>query len=100
MSSDSLITRVYSGFRGADFRGNEVNLVRSPDCLNIYKDYRKTESIRTRPGLMLDTSFTDTVYGVFFYQNMMLVHSGSKLYKVLQGVKTELYTCNQAITAH
>ena len=46
-----MVTRAYGGFRGADFRGEEINLVRSPDCLNVYKDYKKTESIRTRPSL-------------------------------------------------
>lgn len=87
-----VVSRIYSGFRGCDFRGLEVNLLRSPDCLNVWKDYTKTESIRTRPGLELDTSFSDPVYGVFFYGGRMLVHSGTKLYKVVDGEKTELYT--------
>ena len=46
-----LISRVYNNFRGADFRGEEINLRRSPDCLNVWKDYKETESIRSRPGL-------------------------------------------------
>lgn len=87
-----LITRVYSNFRGVDFRGEEINLMRSPDALNVWKDYKYTESIRTRPGIELVTSFTDNVYGVFFYGDKMLVHSGSKLYQIVNGVKTELYT--------
>lgn len=87
-----LIPRVYSSFRGVDFRGEEINLHRSPDSLNVWKDYRKTESICTRPGIKLNTSFTDIVYGVFFYSGAMLVHSGSKLYKVADGETTELYT--------
>ena len=86
-----LIPRVYSGFRGVDFRGEEINLHRSPDSLNVWKDYRETESIRTRPGLESNTSFTDTVYGVFFYKDLMLVHSGSKLYKIVNGVKSIIY---------
>ena len=85
-----IVSRVYSNFRGCDFRGLEVNLLRSPDSLNVWKDYRETESIRTRPGIELNTSFTDTVYGVFFYRGEMLVHSGSKLYKVINGEKTVL----------
>jgi hypothetical protein len=88
----TIISRIYSGFRGVDFRGDEINLVRSPDSLNVWKDYRETESIRTRPGMELKTSFSAPVYGVFFYKDFMLVHSGSKLYKVLNGTKTELYT--------
>ena len=85
-----IVNRVYGGFRGCDFRGLEVNLLRSPDCLNVWKDYKETESIRTRPGLELNTPFTDPVYGVFFYRNEMLVHSGTKLYKVVDGTKTVL----------
>lgn len=84
------VSRIYSNFRGCDFRGLEVNLLRSPDSLNVWKDYRETESIRTRPGLKKNTSFTDTVYGVFFYHDEMLVHSGSKLYKVVNGETTVL----------
>ena len=87
-----IITRLYSGFRGVDFRGDEINLVRSPDSLNVWKDYRETESIRTRPDMELKTSFDAPVYGVFFYKDLMLVHSGTKLYKVTNGTKTELYT--------
>lgn len=85
-------TRIYGAFRGVDFRGEEVSLTRSPDCLNVWRNYRETESIRTRPGLKLKTSFTDTVYGIFFFKNMMIVHSGKNLYKVVNGVKTALYS--------
>jgi hypothetical protein len=87
------VTRVYSGFRGADFRGEEINLIRSPDCLNVYKDYKETESIRTRPGMALKVSFPSAVYGMYFYRNMMLVHSGKNLYKVTSGgAKTILFS--------
>ena len=75
------ITRMYGNFRGVDFRGEEINLRRSPDSLNVWKDYKETESIRTRPGMVLDTSFTEPVYGVFFFKDKMLVHSGTKLYE-------------------
>ena len=87
-----LISRVYSNFRGVDFRGEEINLIRSPDSLNVWKDYRETESIRTRPGLALDIAFDAPVYGVFFYKNMRLVHSGSKLYRVVNGEKSVLFS--------
>ena len=49
MSEISTVTRVYGGFRGVDFRGEEVNLSRSPDCLNVWKDYKDVDGIRTRP---------------------------------------------------
>ena len=80
-STGELVTRIYSNFRGVDFRGEEINLVRSPDSLNVWKDYKKTESIRTRPGLELLKQYRDPVNGIFFYKEMMLVHSGTELYK-------------------
>ena len=81
MSTGDLITRVYSNFRGVDFRGEEINLRRSPDSLNVWKDYRETESIRTRPGMRLSQAFGGAVYGIFFYKGFMLVHAGNKLYR-------------------
>ena len=36
----SLVTRRYGSFRGADFRGEDDNLARSPDCLNVWRDYK------------------------------------------------------------
>ena len=96
MSSGTLVPRIYSSFRGVDFRGEEVNLVRSPDALNMWKDYKETESIRTRPDLSGFASFSEKVWGVFFYKaeytEMMLVHAGTTLYKVVDGVKTQLFT--------
>lgn len=86
-----LVTRIYGNFRGVDFRGDEINLVRSPNCLNVWKDYKETESIRTRPEMELLHSFNEKVYGIFFYNDMMIVHSGKVLYKIANGVKTELY---------
>lgn len=80
-----LISRVYSSFRGVDFRGEEINLLRSPDALNVWKDYKETESIRTRPGIELNKAFTDAVYGIFFYDNKILIHSGKTLYTVNNG---------------
>jgi len=90
-----LIPRIYSSFRGVDFRGEEVNLMRSPDSMNVWKDYKETESIRTRPEMELHEGFDNTVYGIFFYKvgntEMMLVHCGTTLYKIADGTRTELY---------
>ncbi len=90
-----LVKRIYSNFRGVDFRGEEINLVRSPDSLNVWKDYKETESIRTRPEMELANSFDAPIYGVFFYAvgntEMCLVHSGTELYKIAKGVKSLLY---------
>lgn len=89
--SDSKITRVYTNFRGVDFRGDEINLVRSPDSLNVWKDYKETESIRTRPGMELNTALSAPVYGIFFFRGNMLIHSGKYLYKSINGVLDVLY---------
>ena len=98
-SSDGIVTRIYSSFRGVDFRGLEVNLLRSPDSLNVWKDYKETESIRTRPGLKLDKAFTGAVYGIFFYGNETLVHCGKTLYKVTDGATEVLYEgLNEAVS--
>lgn len=99
LDSNNRITRVYNNFRGCDFRGLEVNLLRSPDCLNVWKDYKETESIRTRPGTELNKAFNDAVYGIFFYANKMIVHSGKTLYKVENGEITTLYEdLNEAVS--
>ena len=41
-------------------------------------------------------SYDNAVYGIFFYNvgstEMMIVHSGTKLYKVVAGTRTELFT--------
>jgi hypothetical protein len=93
LSAGDLVTRLYTNFRGADFRGEEINMRRSPDCLNVWKDYKETESIRTRPGMALKVSFPSAVYGMFFYKDLMLVHSGKNLYKVTSGgAKTILFS--------
>lgn len=96
MPDNNLISRIYSGFRGVDFRGEEINLVRSPDSLNVWKDYKETESIRTRPGLDILYSFDDAVYGIFFYEvgsvKLTLVHSGTKLYKIDGNTHTVLHS--------
>ena len=91
-NAGDIVSRIYSNFRGADFRGEEINLIRSPDCLNMWKDYKETESIRTRPGMVLSKKFTETVYGVFFFNGAMLVHSGTKLYRVAGGSQKVLFS--------
>ena len=90
-----MVSRTYGGFRGVDLRGEECNLNRSPDALNVWKDYKDIDGIRTRPGMEKVSAFSAPVYGVFFYNDAMLVHSGTKLYK--NG--TVLYTgLNEAVS--
>lgn len=94
MASGDLIPRMYGGFRGVDFRGEEISLMRSPDSLNVWKDYKETDSIQTRPKMDRMYSFSNPIYGIFFYKagntDMMIVHSGTELYKVVNGQKTLL----------
>lgn len=80
-ATGELITRIYGNFRGVDFRGEEINLIRSPDSLNVWKDYKETESIRTRPGMAQVKSFNKTVHHIAFFRNKMLVHCGTELYE-------------------
>jgi hypothetical protein len=95
-----IISRVYGGFRGVDFRGDEVNLIRSPDSVNVYKDYKETESIRTRPGMTLHVELPATVHGIFFFNGNMIVHSGKNLYTVTTGgKKTIIFSdANEAVS--
>ena len=86
-----LVSRIYANFRGVDFRGEEINLVRSPDSLNVWKDYKETESIRTRPGMKHHYG-SEHIYGIFFFKDFMIVHAGQKLSKVSNGETTDLWT--------
>ena len=90
-TTGSLVSRIYKGFRGVDFRSDEANFSRSPDCLNVWKDYKEIDSIRTRPGLELVCAFDEPVYNISYYGGFLYVHSGRNLYRVLNGEKTLLY---------
>lgn len=90
LTNDSVVSRIYTGFRGVDFRGEEINLIRSPDSLNVWKDYKETESIRTRPEIELQVDFPAKVYGIFFYNGTQIVHSGKNLYTVTAGGKKSI----------
>ncbi len=79
MSSPTTVTRRYGGFRGVDFRGEEINLARSPDSLNVWKDYKETESIRTRPGMERIFETSQPVYGIFSYRGMFMLHIEEQL---------------------
>jgi hypothetical protein len=82
--SGDLITRRYGDFRGVDFsnRKDEVNINRSPDALNMWKNYKNSNGkcIETRPDVELLAEFSDTIFGLFFYENGKIIHSGTKLY--------------------
>ena len=96
MGIGDVITRQYREFRGVDFRGDEAAIHRSPDALNVWKNYRKLEGITTRPTLELERAFDTPVWGIFFYtvgsRELTLVHSGTTLYKVENGAMESIYT--------
>lgn len=85
----NLITRTYSDFRGIDLLNapNNVNLSRSPDCLNVWKSYDTTNSniIQTRPGIkkilkITDSNDSNKINGMYMYESdKVLIHSGYKL---------------------
>lgn len=83
--SGTLITRNYSNYRGVDFsnRKDEVNIYRSPDALNVWKNYKSTEgkSIETRPDVELLGEYSNTIFGLFFNENTktMYIHTGTQI---------------------
>ena len=79
VSTGDIVSRVYGNFRGVDFRGEEVNLRRSPDALNVWKDYRETESIRTRAGLQQFHGTSKTIRSIAFYNGNMIAHIDDSL---------------------
>lgn len=96
--SGDLITRQYINFRGVDFTGNDVSLYRSPDALNMWKNYKGLgKCVETRPDIELFKQFNNTIYGLFFYTintvEHMIIHCGVSLYdynlstKVLTTIK-------------
>lgn len=83
--SGDLITRIYNNFRGVDFTDKNVVLQRSPDALNMWKNYRKLgKSIQTRPAMELFKQMDNSVYSLFFYTintvEHMIIHCGVSLY--------------------
>ena len=84
----TLITRNYNRFKGVDFtnRKDEVSLNRSPDSLNMWKNYKSNNGrcIETRPEIELLKNYSDTIFGFFFYTynnvKHKIVHSGTSLY--------------------
>ena len=86
MSSISdILTRQYGTFRGVDFTGGVVLNSRSPESINMWKDYKDDDCIQTRPGMELLNTFDNEIFGLFFYNinnyTHVLVHVGTKLLK-------------------
>ena len=88
--SGSLVTRNYKNFKGVDFsnRKDEISLNRSPDALNVWRNYKSSfgRCIETRPDVELIDTFDYSIFGLFFYTintvDHMIVHSGTSLYDI------------------
>ncbi len=85
MSSGDLVTRTYSNFLGVDFSNYNVNLYRSPDSVNMWKNYKMLgKCLSSRPGLKLYKSMNAIIYGIFFYKTAqiqhIIIHAGTSLY--------------------
>lgn len=101
MAITDLITRKYSNFRGVDFTGGIVSDYRSPDALNMWKNYKDDDCIQTRPGMTLLNNFDSDIYGLFFYtvngNTQVLLHLATKMYRwtnypTVPAITTEIYT--------
>ena len=86
-SLDGIITRDYKNFRGVDFSNSAVSSNRSPDSINMWKNYEDSNGtcIETRPGMKLLETFGNQIFGLFFYNILdttnVLLHVGTKLLK-------------------
>lgn len=83
--SGNLVTRKVDSFAGVDFSNNDTNLARSPDSLNMWKNYKNNSAgIETRPDMELVEEYDNTIFGLFFYDvgnvRHTIVHCGTKLY--------------------
>jgi hypothetical protein len=47
----------------------------------VWKDYKETESIQTRPSLEKKYPYSHTVYGIYEYGDSILIHTGATLLK-------------------
>lgn len=79
------LKRIYSNFRGVDFANDPsiVDLSRSPDALNVWKNYGDTQGrcIETRPGYRLLNQFEGGhINGLHIYNSKAIVHVGTYLY--------------------
>lgn len=91
----SLMKRAYSNFRGVDFgsRKDEVNLNRSPDALNMWKNYKNSSGrcIETRPDIELKHKYTNSVFGHFFYTFNNIKHEIVHLDNMLYDNENKIY---------
>ena len=83
-AAGSLKLQKYNNFRGVDFTDDNVSESRSPDSLNMWKNYKTLgKMIETRPDIELQLQLDNTIYGLFFYTintvDHWIIHYGVKL---------------------
>ena len=75
--------RVYGALRGIDLVSNpaQMSLSRSPDCLNVWKDYSDTagRAIETRKGFKTKGTVASTIHGIHRFLDAAFIHYGTKL---------------------
>ena len=92
------VRKIYSNFRGVDFTDENVSETRSPDALNMWKNYKTLgKKIETRPDIELQLTMSNTIFCLFFYTisnvDHLIIHSGTSLFdynpntKVLTTIK-------------
>lgn len=98
----SRITRLYGNFRGIDLRGEECALTRSPDCKNVWRNYKELASIETRPGLELLYKFDipieynwEEIYRILFFKDKLIAITNYGMYTTnKRGEFDEIYKNN------
>ncbi|MBO5006379.1 MAG: hypothetical protein J6C89_02940, partial [Clostridia bacterium] len=61
------------------------------DALNVWRDYKKTQGVETRPATEIFAEFSEKIFGIYVYGDALIVHSGTKLWRLENGQKTLLY---------
>lgn len=78
------LKRTYTNFKGIDFANDPalVELSRSPDALNVWKNYSDTQGscVETRPGYVKLSNFQNQINGMYIYKGQALIHAGTNLY--------------------
>lgn len=78
------VIRVYSDFRGIDLRGEECALNRSPDALNVWRDYRELSGIKTRPALNHICSTIRSVKDMKWHNDRLYYYSDKGAYHYVE----------------
>ena len=84
METGTKVTRVYSDFRGVDLRTEECALNRSPDALNVWRNYSQVTGIETRPALKLICSTTQYPVDMMWHGDTLYYCSSKGSYHTIE----------------